>query len=124
MTIRAFGQVTFTNAEVKQLAEQNLERKKCFELNSLYEIQIDSLNTQIETINLKVNLQNETILNYQNILDAMSKIDSVRVDQIDSYKETEKQHAETIQKQQNKLTFWRIFTPITVTAVAIFSIFK
>ena len=121
----AYGQGTipFTPAEVEQLAKQNLERKKCLELNVLNEREIDSLNLKVNMLEQQSALKDSTIGNFKSLVKDYDHIDSLRVEQASNLLKNNEDQRNTIKKQNRKLNFWRIFTPVTVTAVAIASIF-
>jgi hypothetical protein len=115
--------VSFTPVEVEQLAKQNLERKKCLELNDINERYIDSLNLKMNLLEQQLKLKDTTIGNFKSIVNNYDQIDSLRVKQASNLLDDNEDQKRTIKKQNRKLNFWRIFTPVTITIVAIGSIF-
>ena len=118
-----YGQITFTPAELNQLAKNNLERKRCQELNKVLRSEIDTLNLKVKILNQQVELKDTTISNLFSITESFSRIEKIRKNQTLEQSNRIKEDAITIKKQNRKLNFWRIFTPVTVTAIAIGSIF-
>ena len=114
--------ISFTKIEVEQLAKQNLERKKCLELNDINERYIDSLNFKANLLEEQLKLKDTTIENFKSIVNNYEHIDSLRVIQASNLLENNDDQRKTIKKQNRKLNFWRIFTPVTITIVAIGSL--
>jgi hypothetical protein len=119
----AYGQVTFTPEEVTQLAKYNLERKKCLELNKLNQQEIDSLILKVKLVEQQSALKDSTINNFQSLIENYDHIDSLRVEQSNNLLEQNQDQRKLIKKQKRRLNFWRIFTPVTVTGIAILTIF-
>jgi predicted RNase H-like nuclease (RuvC/YqgF family) len=119
----AFGQVTFTEQELLQLAEQNLQRKECQELNEVLTNENDTLRYKCDALKKQIQFLDSTITFYNNIDHNQKRIINIQETQIQDLKKASDQNKETIKDQNRKLNFWRIFTPISITAVAILSIF-
>jgi hypothetical protein len=119
---QAFGQVTFTPDELRQLAEQNLERKECLELRELDQQEIDSLSHKCNLMTQQISFQDSIISNYTLIALNFNRIDQVQNQQIDMLKADRDEQKKIIKKQNRKLTFWRIFTPTAITGLALLGI--
>jgi hypothetical protein len=119
---QAYGQITFTESELLQLAEQNLERKQCLELRSLDKMEIDSLSHKCTLLSDQIAIQDSMINNYSLIVNNFKRIEGVQQEQIRILKEDLEENKKIIKKQNRKLTFWRIFTPSAVTGIAVLSI--
>ena len=111
--------VTFTPSEVEILAKHNIQRKECLELNAISLQQIDSLNLKVNLLEQQSEIKNTTIINFRSVVSNYEKVDLLRIEQNKELLKTTEQNTKTIKKQNRRLNFWRIFTPITVTATAI-----
>jgi hypothetical protein len=120
---RAYGQVTFTPEELRQLAEQNLERKECLEVNQILEKEIDSLQLKQELMQGQMDLKDSTIVNLKDVVKNYGQIEDLYISQKEDLIEENKEKEKVIKKQNRRLNFWRIFTPVTVTGVAIVGLF-
>ena len=122
---RAYAQETipFTQEEVETLAKHNLERKKCLELNEINEREIDSLHLKVNLLEQQIELKDTTISNFESLVVNYEKVDSLRLEQNKVLIEESDEQKKIIKKQKRRLNFWRIFTPVSVTAVVIGSIF-
>lgn len=120
-----FGQETipFTPEEVQRIAKHNLERKECIELREIDKQHIDSLNLKVNLLESKIYLKDTTINNFRSVVSNYEKIDNLRVEQNKELIKASDEQKEVIKKQNRKLNFWRIFTPVTVTAVTLGNIF-
>jgi len=120
----AVAQNNVTDAEMKKFAQNNLERKACLQDNKINEKIIDSLNTQLDMKDDQIKLKNENIEDYKLIAKKLETIDEVRVVQLAEYMDQHEADKSTIKKQNGRLNFWRIFTPVVVTGVAIVAVIK
>ena len=119
----SFGQVTFSEDELLQLADHNLQRKECQELKKVLTNENDTLKYKCVALQKQIEFLDSSIT-YYNIIDYNQKrIIDIQENQIQDLKKASDQNKETIKDQNRKLNFWRIFTPISITAVSVLSIF-
>jgi len=118
----AYGQITFTESELMQLAEQNLERQECLELQELDKQEIDSLSHKCTLMTQQISFQDSIISNYTLIVKNFNRIEEVQEQQIQMLKSDRDEQKKIIKKQNRKLTFWRIFTPTAITGIALVGI--
>ena len=119
-----YSQVIFTEAELIKIAEHNLSRKKCEALNVSLNSEIDSMNLKTSILGFQLQLKDSTIISYKTIVQNYKTIDTIRVEEKKLLTDLNKDQQKTIKKQNRRLNFWRIFTPVTVTAAAIFILLK
>ena len=122
----AFGQdkIEITRAELEKFALNNVERIACEVDNKLNEIQIDSLTREVDVLNDQIELKTQNIEDYKLIVKDVRAINEVRVVQLAEYKAKSEADDATIKKQNGKLNFWRIFTPVVVTGVGVIAVIK
>lgn len=115
----AKAQVIFTEAELMQIAKHNLERKECLKLQEQHLRDIDTLNLKVDILTNQGALKDSLLSNQATMLNNYEQIDKLQNKAINTL-ETERDDTKRLVKKLNRrLTFWRIFTPITVTATAI-----
>jgi len=114
-----FGQTTFTKDELRQLADQNLQRKECLELNEILNQEIDSLLLKQDLMRGQLDLKDSTIVNLKDVVKNYGQIEDLYMSQKEDLIEENKEKENVIKKQNRRLNFWRIFTPVTVTGIAI-----
>jgi len=117
------SQITFTQNEVRQLAEQNIERKQCLELNVVLNDEIDTLHYTLGLFRTQVTLKDSIITNYNGLIKNYEGINAIRQIQIEEAVNRNSDNEVTIKKQNRRLNFWRIFTPITISATVVISLF-
>lgn len=118
----AQGTVRVTQAEMERFAQNNLERKQCLENQLINEQHIDSLELTVNYQKDLIALKDSTIKNYEHLESNYLKIDSMRVGQKNELKSVIKDQKKTIDKQNRRLNFWRIFTPSAITGVTILTL--
>lgn len=117
------SQITFTPDEVRQLAEQNIERKQCLELNVVLNEEIDTLHYTLGLFRSQVTLKDSIITNYNGLIKNYEGINAIRQIQIEEAVNRNSDNEKIIKKQNRRLNFWRIFTPITISATVVLSLF-
>jgi len=122
MSLQCIGQLTFTKEELQTLARHNLERKECQEQSVISQQLIDTLTLKNEVLKEQVDIQDSIIRNYININANLNDIFNIQESQINLLEKANKENTKTIKKQNRKITFWRIFTPITLTGSFILGI--
>jgi hypothetical protein len=118
-TCNSYGQVTFTDSELKVLARHNLERKECLEIQEVMKDQIDTLESKVILLESEIDLKDSINSNLSKVIANYDKIEQIRMDQTKLLIKDNEEKQDTITSQHRKLSFWRIFTPIVVSATAI-----
>jgi hypothetical protein len=113
-----FSQITFTPAELLQLAEQNLQRKECLKLQELSEAEIDSLNSKITFQNQQLELNKLMISNLKDVVANDLKMEELATIQTNSLKQDLATQEKLIKKQNRKIIFWKILTPVGIIATS------
>ena len=113
-----FSQITFTPAELLQLAEQNLQRKECLKLQELSEAEIDSLNSKISLQIQQLELNKLMISNLKDVVANDLKMEELTTIQTNSLKQDLATQEKLIKKQNRKIIFWKILTPVGIIATS------
>ena len=113
-----FSQITFTPAELLQLAEQNLQRKECLKLQELSEAEIDSLNSKISLQSQQLELNKLMISNLKDVIANDLKMEELATIQTNSLKQDLATQEKLIKKQNRKIIFWKILTPVGIIATS------
>ena len=113
------GQVTFTHNELIQLADQNLERLQCKDLLVTFKNENDSLYSIIGLQNKSIILRDSIINNLEKISIDRSKITASLLETNKALNSQIKSVNLDLKRSKRKLVFWRIFTPVSISAISI-----
>ena len=113
------GQVTFTHNELIQLADQNLERLQCKDLLVTFKNENDSLYSIIGLQNNSIILRDSIIQNLEKVSIDRSKITSSLLETNKALNSQIKSVNLDLKRSKRKLVFWRIFTPVSISAISI-----
>lgn len=118
----AYAQVTFTQSELEQLATNNLERKKCLEISQIQQQEIDSLHLKVNLLEQSNEIKDSTISNFRHLVANYNQIEAIRIEQASKLIDENTEQKKIIRKQGRRLTFWRIVTPVSISAIALVAI--